>query len=96
MVWLAVFIGGMVMGMDRAATSPLFGGAILTVCGFLTIGWAVMVTAHLMDDGDGVHRWDGGAGPATVCYFTVDDQLVPVGKVLVPREQLQTVCKDPE
>ncbi len=96
MVWLAVFIGGMVIGMERMDTSLLVGGAILAVCGFLTIGSAVLVAVHLTDDGDGIHRWDGGAGPATVCNFTVDHRLVPVGKVLVHRDQVQTVCKDPE
>ncbi len=89
---VVLVIAASVWAMEQPSVLTI-GAAGLAVAG---VALAVALVYNRWGTSDGVHRWDGGAGPATVCYFAVDDQLRPVGKVLVPVEQMQTVCRDPE
>lgn len=91
---LAVFCAGLVLAfyLWDTAGRPVWSAVVA----FLTVaGGIIALTAALeRSDGDGVHRWDGGAGPNTRCHYEVDQRVVPAGKVMVPVDQVQTVCVD--
>jgi hypothetical protein len=40
------------------------------------------------------HQWDGGSGPNTRCHYETNHRIIPVGKVMVPKDELVTVCLD--
>lgn len=54
----------------------------------------VLVAALTDDTIPHRHEWDGGSGPATRCHYENDHRVAPVGKVMVPQDQLVTVCED--
>lgn len=73
--------------------------------GWLALLWATVAIAAVAavtfgiwasPDGqpDGVHRWRGGTGPATVCRYTVENETVMVGKVPVAQTAVYTECRD--
>lgn len=74
-----------------------FVGIPAVVCSIaLLVGVGLWAFDRYADDDTHRHQWDGGSGPDTRCHYEVDHRIIPAGKVMVPTDQLVTVCVDVE
>lgn len=92
-VIVAVAIIWFIIGIVLIDESPAL--AAVTLIGFL---FAMIYGGMWLigdDSSDGVHKWQGGAGPSTICDYRTDDDVVVVGKLITTEQNVYTVCRDP-
>lgn len=92
-------LAGVVWFMVKATDADrprkwLIGGAAFTC--LAAAAWVTFVF-YATNDGDGLHRWEGGAGPETECWFETEHGTIMVsngsgGQTPIPTETTYTVC----
>lgn len=78
--------GGPFIGTGTLAAVAVVGAALVAFVGLPLGDW-------LTDDGDGLHKWKGGHGDHTECWYATQDDTVIVGKIITTEQNVYTVCR---